>query len=299
MQTMQTSLLLELNKQELNQKVRISPIGEVTGIDGRKFKIDGEKIIQIIKKNGVDLALNLNHQGGEAYGWFDCNSLELRDDGIYANLELTPKGKELVDSKAFRYLSPEYYTDKDKNVVFLEAMGLVNQPNLLNKALNMIKKFYKQRNAMTEEELEELSALADEVEKKAEAVEDKAEDVEDNPQNPNSELETLKKENEELKAKVNELSKKLEEALNQSEEALMEFNKKRLNTLLQNGEILPSRYQKALNMKGKVLEEYLDVCKEEARVILSKKELKLSKNKKEFNELELKVFKQLGIKGDK
>ncbi|MCW1604922.1 phage protease, partial [Campylobacter jejuni] len=68
--------------------------------------------------------------------WFDRNSLELREDGIYASLELTPKGKELVENKAFRYLSPEYYVDDDKNVIHLDAMGLVNQPNLLNRALN-------------------------------------------------------------------------------------------------------------------------------------------------------------------
>ncbi|ENJ1981789.1 hypothetical protein AB0609_001851, partial [Campylobacter jejuni] len=129
-------LLLELNTKLTNEKVKISPIGIAKGLDGRVFKIDGEKLINNIQKNGLDIALNLNHQGGEAYGWFDRNSLELREDGIYASLELTPKGKELVENKAFRYLSPEYYVDDDKNVIHLDAMGLVNQPNLLNRALN-------------------------------------------------------------------------------------------------------------------------------------------------------------------
>ncbi|MFY4756177.1 phage protease [Campylobacter jejuni] len=128
-------LLLELNTKLTNEKVKISPIGIAKGLDGRVFKIDGEKLINNIQKNGLDIALNLNHQGGEAYG-FDRNSLELREDGIYASLELTPKGKELVENKAFRYLSPEYYVDDDKNVIHLDAMGLVNQPNLLNRALN-------------------------------------------------------------------------------------------------------------------------------------------------------------------
>ncbi|PZT47236.1 hypothetical protein B6S12_10145 [Helicobacter valdiviensis] len=295
------SLLLELNAQKLQEKVKISPIGSVKGIDGREFKIDGAKLIKIIQDNGIDLALNLNHQGGEAYGWFDCNSLELREDGIYASLELTQKGDELVKSKAFRYLSPEYYTDKNKNVVFLEGLGLVNQPNLLNKALNRIKTFFRERNFM-EENLEELQKLAEEAEAKAQSIGEeagKAVQSANEGENPNNELENLKKENEELKAQLAELSAKLENALNQSEKELQENHKKRLDLLLQNGSILPSRYAKAINMKGQVLEDYLDVCKKEASIVLGRKDLNFTQQKNSLSLAEEKVFKQLGIKGDK
>lgn len=295
------SLLLELNAQKLQEKVKISPIGSVKGIDGREFKIDGAKLIKIIQDNGIDLALNLNHQGGEAYGWFDCNSLELREDGIYASLELTQKGDELVKSKAFRYLSPEYYTDKNKNVVFLEGLGLVNQPNLLNKALNRIKTFFRERNFM-EENLEELQKLAEEAEAKAQSIGEeagKAVQSANEGENPNNELENLKKENEELKAQLAELSAKLENALNQSEKELQENHKKRLDLLLQNGSILPSRYAKAINMKGQVLEDYLDVCKKEASIVLGRKDFNFTQQKNSLSLAEEKVFKQLGIKGDK
>ena len=340
-------LLLELNTKLTNEKVKISPIGIAKGLDGRVFKIDGEKLINNIQKNGLDIALNLNHQGGEAYGWFDRNSLELREDGIYASLELTPKGKELVENKAFRYLSPEYYVDDDKNVIHLDAMGLVNQPNLLNRALNKARslinstknsklstrteakkgkvgrglqvgagsetptrkddfnssaKFKKERNTMNEEELEELQKLAEQVEEQAENVEESVQETEDcvgEGENPDSELETLRQENEELKAQIAELKAKLETALNKNEETEIEFNKKRLDSLLQNGLILPNRYQKALNMKGSVLEDYLDVCKKEANIVLGKKELNFTNKRKELNAYEAKVFKQLGIKGGK
>ncbi|EAC1839745.1 hypothetical protein MWJ18_000044 [Campylobacter lari] len=293
-------LLLELNSQITKDKIKISPIGITRGIDGRVFKIDGEKLIKNIQKNGLDIPLNLNHQGGEAYGWFDKDSLELRNDGVYANLELTPNGKKLVEEKAFRYLSPEYYVDNNKNVIALDAMGLVNQPNLLNKALNKIKTFFKERNTMNEEELKKIEDLANELEEKADentqTIEKTIENSQD--QNVNEELLNLKQENEELKAKITELSLKLEQALNKNEETFAEFNKKRLDSLLQNGLILPNRYQKALNMKGEVLEEYLNVCKEEARVIFGKKEFNIANKKRELNALEVKVFKQLGIKGD-
>ncbi|EAK9927685.1 hypothetical protein A0X74_03675 [Campylobacter jejuni] len=340
-------LLLELNTKLTNEKVKISPIGIAKGLDGRVFKIDGEKLINNIQKNGLDIALNLNHQGGEAYGWFDRNSLELREDGIYASLELTPKGKELVENKAFRYLSPEYYVDDDKNVIHLDAMGLVNQPNLLNRALNKARslktilktsypqsvtrtkkdkvgrglqvgagsetptrkddfnssaKLKKERNTMNEEELEELQKLAEQVEEQAENVEESVQETEDcvgEGENPDSELETLRQENEELKAQIAELKAKLETALNKNEETEIELNKKRLDSLLQNGLILPNRYQKALNMKGRVLEDYLDVCKKEASIVLGKKELNFTNKRKELNAYEAKVFKQLGIKGGK
>ncbi|EAH9150345.1 hypothetical protein C5O32_06950 [Campylobacter jejuni] len=303
------NLLLELNTKQINEKIKISPIGKAVGLDGRVFKIDGLKLIKNIQKNGLDIALNLNHQGGEAYGWFDRHSLELREDGIYASLELTPKGKELVENKAFRYLSPEYYVDNDKNVIHLDAMGLVNQPNLLNKALNKVRslinsttKLKKERNTMNEEELEELQKLAEEAEIKAENLEEVAQEAEQSAnegENPNEELQNLKKENEELKAQIAELKAKLETALNKNEETEIELNKKRLNSLLQNGLILPNRYQKALNMKGKVLEDYLEVCQKEASIVLGKKELNFTNKRKELNAYEAKVFKQLGIKGDK
>lgn len=294
------SLLLELNAQKLQEKVKISPIGAVKGIDGREFKIDGAKLIKTIQDNGIDLALNLNHQGGEAYGWFDHKSLELREDGIYASLELAQKGNELVNSKAFRYLSPEYYTDKEKNVVFLEGLGLVNQPNLLNKALNRIKTFFKERNFM-EENLEELQKLAQAAEEKAQSLDDDvnaAQKAAEEGENPNEELSALRKENEELKAQLAELSAKLENALNQTQRELQENHKKRLDLLLQNGDILPARYAKAINMKGQVLEDYLEVCKKEAGIVLGRKDFNFIQQKNSLSLAEAKVFKQLGIKGE-
>ncbi|EOZ1218018.1 hypothetical protein ACVXBN_001827, partial [Campylobacter jejuni] len=163
-------------------------------------------------------------------------------------------------------------------------------------------KLKKERNTMNEEELEELQKLAEQVEEQAENVEESVQETEDcvgEGENPDSELETLRQENEELKAQIAELKAKLETALNKNEETEIELNKKRLDSLLQNGLILPNRYQKALNMKGRVLEDYLDVCKKEANIVLGKKELNFTNKRKELNAYEAKVFKQLGIKGGK
>ena len=118
---------IELNFQ-LDKKVKISPIGEVVGVDGRVFIIDGNKVLEATKKIGIDIALNENHWGSKAFGWFALNSLELRDDGIYANLELNDLGKPAVENRHYRYLSPEYMVDNNRNVLSIVGVGLVNQP---------------------------------------------------------------------------------------------------------------------------------------------------------------------------
>ncbi|QKF64567.1 phage protease [Campylobacter corcagiensis] len=125
---------LSLNFKE-NELIKVSPIGEVVGLDGRKFKISGESLVENIQKNALDIVLDENHSFGGAVGWFDKNSFELKSDGIYAKLELNKKGKELIENRVYKYLSPVYDVSGG-SVVALDSVGLVNRPNLLNNALN-------------------------------------------------------------------------------------------------------------------------------------------------------------------
>lgn len=139
--TQQPDLIIEVCSVDLNaldSKMKISPIGEVTGLDGRLFNVDGEQVLSDLINNGLELALNVNHgwskQGEEAAGWF--NGFELKNDGIYATLELNEAGSELVKAKKYKYLSPEYAVDTKNQVQLIVGIGLVNKPNLLNKSLN-------------------------------------------------------------------------------------------------------------------------------------------------------------------
>lgn len=118
-------------------KLKISPVGEATGLDGRVFYIDGQTITQRLIDTGLELVLNVAHTyGGQAAGWF--SEFELREDGIYARLALNEHGTALLDAQAYKYLSPEYFIDgyDSKQVLRLVGVGLVNQPNLLSDALN-------------------------------------------------------------------------------------------------------------------------------------------------------------------
>jgi phage I-like protein len=148
---------LEVNFKD-GEKVKISPVGDVVGFDGRGFKIDGDLLISEIGVNDIHIPLDINHGFAEAVGWFDKNSFEVREDGIYASLELTTKGKELIETKAYRYMSPVYMMGENWKVMALDSVGLVNRPNLLNRELNEKNKTKK------EQKLEELEKLRTDVE---------------------------------------------------------------------------------------------------------------------------------------
>lgn len=135
-------IFLSLNTEfKQDEKIKISPVGEFEGIDGRRYSLNADLVLKNSQKMGVDLMLDKNHEDDEAMGWFDINSLEKRTDGIFASLTLTPKGEELVKNRSYRYLSPAYVIEafKENGLMAIEriaSVGLVNRPNLLSQALN-------------------------------------------------------------------------------------------------------------------------------------------------------------------
>jgi phage I-like protein len=141
--------VLELNFKQ-GEKVKVSPIGAFEGVDGRSYSVDGRALIKSIVNGGVHIVLDANHSFGEAVGWFDKDSFELREDGIYATLEFNSEGIELIADKKYRYLSPVYIMGDGNTVVGLDSVGLVNRPNLLTTALNT-----KEEKKMTPEELDQ------------------------------------------------------------------------------------------------------------------------------------------------
>lgn len=145
---------IELNLKE-GEKIKVSPVGEVIGLDGRAFKIDGESLLKNILIADLHIPLDINHGFDEAVGWFEKTSFEVKEDGLYASLELNNKGQELIDTRAYRYLSPAYIMGENGFVVGLDSVGLVNRPNLLNKELN--------EKTKKEKKLEELEELRNDI----------------------------------------------------------------------------------------------------------------------------------------
>jgi hypothetical protein len=135
--------LIEINAQNQEDKLRISPIGTFTGLDGRTYTLDASPVMEKTKEQKIDIVLNVNHGYDEvrekAAGWFDFDSLEVREDGIYASLNTTNIGEEAIKEKHYRYLSPEYkvaYSENNRIVLQIVGVGLVNRPNVLDEALN-------------------------------------------------------------------------------------------------------------------------------------------------------------------
>ena len=199
---------LKLNFKD-GEKVQVSPVGEVIGLDGRGFKIDGEKLVANIKANELDIPLDANHDFDRALGWFSYESFEVRDDGIYAALEFTPKGVEANNAKEYRYLSPVYEMSDNRVVAGLDSVGFVNRPNLLNNPLNS-----KEINTVSTELKAELEALKT---KNAELEEEKnklqaqldTKDQENEANEKNAEIKSIKEELEFMKTLLAETNQKI------------------------------------------------------------------------------------------
>ena len=191
--------LLSLNYKD-GELIKVSPVGEVKGLDGRVFKINAASLIETIQKNNLDIVLDENHSFAGAIGWFGKDSFVEKEDGVYAKLELNDKGKELVEKRIYRYLSPVFDTDGSE-VTGLDSVGLVNRPNLLNNALNFKGEIM---NVKDSSEYKELL----------------------------KELEKIKKENEALKNELEKLKK--DSTQEKNEKAENESDKKELNTRLEN-----------------------------------------------------------------
>lgn len=218
-----------LNATDLSQKIRISPIGKAIGIDGRVFNV-GENVLTNTLQMDIDLVLDKNHWGEEALGWFAKDSLEIKDDGIYASLELTPEGKTLIENKSYKYLSPVYDVDSTNRsqVLRIVGVGLVNMPNLLKDALNK----QQQGDNVDEEKYK-------------------------------AKIEELKKQNEDLQKQVETLKQSAKEA---EKNAITQ----KVENAIKIGEMLPARKDNALALNGTALDNFLEVCKSEAQMTLEK-----------------------------
>jgi len=148
-----TSLALAINTtladsspELVPQWVQVIPAGEMSGRDGRKYiNNDPDKIIESFRSSGKDSWVDINHGSyqknppdplvARSVGWI--KELQNRLGAIWARIEWTIEGANLISSKAFRYLSPALIIDsKTNSVKALDSVGLVNSPNLQLPALN-------------------------------------------------------------------------------------------------------------------------------------------------------------------
>lgn len=220
--------VLSLNYKD-GEKVKVSPVGDVVGLDGRTFKIDGQALAETIVKNDIHIPLDENHYFGAAVGWFEKNSFEVREDGLYASLELNDEGKRLIDTKAYRYMSPVFVMGANNEVAELDSVGLVNRPNLLNKELN--EKTNKEKKLEELENLKlEIESLKGELKTLKEPNPPQTDDAK-TQENLKQEVEVLKDALKEMNSKMTTMFKKVDLDPNDKQVVLSENEKKVANLL--------------------------------------------------------------------
>lgn len=116
-------------------EIQILPLGDHKDGRGRPFRVGPDQIQSILvnfenRKN--DLVIDYHHQTTEpgamapAAGWI--KSLEDRgEEGLWAQVEWTERGKNFIEAKEFRYLSPVLFAKK------MDAQGFI-LPEVLHSA---------------------------------------------------------------------------------------------------------------------------------------------------------------------
>ncbi|MGE4334537.1 MAG: phage protease [Pigmentiphaga sp.] len=119
---------------------------EIVGRDGRRFEnSDPAAIVAAFVANAAALPIDLEHatehrapkgEPAPAVGWIE--EIEARDGGsIWGRVNWTDQGRELIASRAYRYLSPVLLLPKGgRKILAIDSAGLTNKHNLRLSALN-------------------------------------------------------------------------------------------------------------------------------------------------------------------
>ena len=114
--------------------ISVLPLGHVVSAKG-EFDVDEESFSAMkaqIAQRGVDLVVDYEHQTltGEqapAAGW--VKELFLDDGQIKARVEWTPRAKQYLENKEYRYLSPVITVRKsDNKAMGMHSLALTNTP---------------------------------------------------------------------------------------------------------------------------------------------------------------------------
>lgn len=118
--------------------------GRVQGIDGRWFNFnDGPGLVERLNARERKPMLDWEHASAKTWsdipapaaGWF--TQFEIRDNGsLWGRVDWTPNGAQSVKNRDYRYVSPEFLFDREKQILALPSAALTNRPNLVMSALN-------------------------------------------------------------------------------------------------------------------------------------------------------------------
>lgn len=124
--------------------LEIIPDGRFTGRDGRSWLNDApDAVVAAFNQAGLALPLDWEHaserptdgQPVAKAAWID--RLEVRDGALWGHFDWTERGRNAVQNRDSRYLSPAFLFRRDnQRVVQLTSVALTDNPNLHLKAIN-------------------------------------------------------------------------------------------------------------------------------------------------------------------
>lgn len=124
------------------ENVQIAPIGEYVGSDAKgnpiPEKIDAESLQKIadgLNSTETEVLADIDHNASKpgvekdtkAAGWFHKFVVDPLK-GLFATLKLTKHGKELLENREYRYISPTFKLDKEGKPLELHTASLTNLP---------------------------------------------------------------------------------------------------------------------------------------------------------------------------
>ena len=243
-----------------------------------------QKVLEQIKSNfdnkvrGIDISIDYTHDNdnGEKRAACWVKSLEINDTdkglALFANVEFTPAGKQLVAEKEFKYVSADFvidYVNESGNHIpyVLRGGTLTNKPFI--KEMNPIKlselqTIKKELIKMDKEAL--LNSLKEQFKLDVPALEASIQTLTDR----NKKLENSIKELSEIPVQKDEEIAELKNQLDQVNKEIVDAEKKAaFNTLIDSGKVTPAQEEKILALFDSA-EKILDFYKDSPEVVKTK-----------------------------
>lgn len=124
------------------ENVHISPIGEFVGSDAEGQPVEEhitqeslQALADELNSEDIEVLCDVDHgaakagleRNTKAAGWFTRFVVD-PIKGLFASLKLTRHGKELLENREYRYISPTFSLDENGNPVELHTASLTNLP---------------------------------------------------------------------------------------------------------------------------------------------------------------------------
>lgn len=138
MNSTQNEILDTIDNGEID-KVQIAPIGEFYGSDlsgnavPEKLTAESlQKIADDLNANETEILADVDHksvkgQSTQAAGWFSKFFVD-PVKGLFAKLKLTKSGRDLLENREYRFLSPTFILDDNGTPQQMTSIGLTNRP---------------------------------------------------------------------------------------------------------------------------------------------------------------------------